>query len=111
MIPKDAFEMQARLCQAMGHAARLEIIHILRDGPQCINGLAQVMSLNQAILSRHMAILRQVGLVTAERQGQENVYHLTNLKIVAVCNLMREVLAEQIQHQTEVAKTLTEETL
>jgi len=31
MISKEGFEMQARLYQAMGHAARLEIVYILRD--------------------------------------------------------------------------------
>ncbi len=107
MISKGLFEMQARLCQAMGHPARLEIVHILQNGPQNVNGLAQVMGLSPATISRHLATLRQYGIVEVQRQGQENVYRLTNPKIATVCNLMREVLAEQIAHQSEIAKAIT----
>ena len=82
MISKEIFEMQARLCQAMGNATRVEIIHILRDGPQHVNGLARVMGLSPTTLSRHLAVLRSIELVTVQHQGQENIYQLANPKIV-----------------------------
>jgi ArsR family transcriptional regulator len=107
MISKVVFEMQAQLCQAMGHAARLEIVHILQDGSQHVSSLAQAMGLSQATLSGHLAVLRHHGMVEVQRQGQENVYHLANPKIGTVYNLMREVLAEQIAHQSEIAKTMS----
>jgi ArsR family transcriptional regulator len=107
MISKGVFEMQAQLCQAMGHAARLEIVHILQNGPQHVSGLVQAMGLSQATLSRHLAVLRHHGMVEVQRQGQENVYQLANPKIVTVCNLIREVLAEQITRQSEIAKTIS----
>jgi ArsR family transcriptional regulator len=103
MISKEVFEMQSRLCQAMSNAARLEIVHILRDGSKNVNSLAKAMGLSQASLSRHLAVLRNIGLVTAQRQGQENYYQLTNPKIGMICDLMRQVLAEQLTHQAEVA--------
>lgn len=95
--------MQARLCQAMGHPARLEIVHVLRDGPRHVSELAKTTVLSQATLSRHLAILRRNGVVTAERHGQEVFYQLSNPKIVAVCDLMRQVLADQFAHQSEIA--------
>jgi DNA-binding transcriptional ArsR family regulator len=106
MISKEVFEMQAQLCQAMSNAARVEIVHVLQDGPQNVGSLAEVVGLGRANLSRHLAILRNIGLVTAQRQGQENYYQLANPKIVDICNLMRQVLSEQISHQVEVAKGL-----
>jgi len=98
--------MQAHLCQAMSNAARVEIVHVLQDGPQNVGNLAEAVGLGRANLSRHLAILRNIGLVTAQRQGQENFYQLANPKIVDICNLMRQVLSEQITHQAEVAKGL-----
>ena len=105
MISKEVFEMQSRLCQGMSHAARVELVHILGNGPQRVSGLASATGLSQSSLSRHLAILRNLGLVNVHREGQENVYQLTNPKIVAICDLMRQVLSEQIDHQVEVAKT------
>lgn len=106
MISKEGFEMQSQLCLAMGHAARLEIIHILQNGPQHVLGLARVIGLSQGTLSRHLAVLRNIGLVTVQRQGQEKIYQLANPKIGIICDLIRQVLAEQITHQAEVATTL-----
>jgi ArsR family transcriptional regulator len=94
----------------MSHAARLEIVHTLRDGPQPVNSLVQAMGLSQAALSRHLAVLRNIGLVTSHRQGQENIYQLANPKIVVICDMMRQVLAEQITHQAEGVNMLAKRT-
>lgn len=104
MTAKDIFEMQARLCQAMGNPARLQIVHILRDGPRQVSELANSMDISQPTISRHLAVLRRNGVVTAYRQRQEVFYQLSNPKIVAVCDLMRQVLADQLTHQAEIAK-------
>jgi ArsR family transcriptional regulator len=109
MITTEVFEMQARLCQAMSHATRLRIVHSLRDGPQRVTDLAQTTGLSQTTVSRHLTILRNCGVVTAQRRGQESIYHITSPKIVSVCDLMREVLAEQIAHQSDMTKILPEQ--
>jgi ArsR family transcriptional regulator len=106
MISKEVFVMQSQLCQAMGHAARLEIFNILRDGPQHVRGLARAIGLSQATLSRHLAVLRNSGLVIVQRLGRENIYQLANPKIVVICDLMRQILTEQFTRQAETANTL-----
>jgi len=62
--------------------------------------------MSQTASSRQMAVLRNIGLVSVQRQAQENVYELTNPKIGEICDLMRQVLAEQLTHQAEVATRL-----
>lgn len=107
VISKEIFEMHARLCQAMSHTVRLEIVHTLQDGPKSVTALAQALELNQPTLSRHLAVLRSAGVVAVHRQGSENIYTIIDPKIVTVCNLMRQILADQITHQSEMAKTIT----
>lgn len=102
MISKEVFIMQAQICQAMSSPARLEIMHILRDAPRTVNFLAGSLTMNQATISRHLAVLRHLNLVVAQHQGKEQLYMLTNPKIGQVCDLMREVLTEQINHQASV---------
>ena len=94
--------MQAAICQSMANPARLEIVHILRDGPQAVNHLANALGVSQATISRHLAVLRHSLLVSAHHQGKEQLYQLTNPKIAQVCDLMREVLTEQIAHQASM---------
>jgi len=102
MISKEVFAMQAQICQAMSNPARLEIMHILREGPRTVNFLAASLLMSQATISRHLAVLRQNNLVIAHHQGKEQLYMLTNPKIGQVCDLMREVLSEQINHQARM---------
>ena len=109
MISKEVFELQSHLCRAMSHGVRLEIVHILRDGPQNVTNMAKMIGVNQANLSRHLGVLRSIGLVSAQRQGQENIYQISNPKIVTICDLMRQVLVEQIARQAEVTEQLSVE--
>lgn len=102
MRSAEIYDMQSQLCKAMGHPARLKIVHILRDGPLPVNKLAEGAGLNQATLSRHLSALRQAGVVTARKQGAEHFYQLSDPKIGLICDLMRQVLAEQLTHQAEM---------
>jgi len=104
MTEREVFETQANLCRAMGAPARLEIVHALREGPKYVSDLARIIGLSQPTVSRHLAALRRIGILTAERQRIGVVYRIANPKIVAICDLMREVIAEQAAHLAAVVK-------
>ena len=108
MTHETIFEMQAELCQTMSHATRIRLVHTLRDGPQCVGDLAKALGLPSAKISQHLAILKTTGIVAAQRQGTEVFYHLTNPKIERICDLMREVLTEQVAQQSELIQALQE---
>ncbi len=107
-MSSSVFELQAALCQAMSYPTRLELVHILRNGAKCVDDLAQATGANLASVSRHLSILRNCGVVTARRAGHEVVYELANPKVVMICDLMREVLIEQLARQSAIASGLTE---
>lgn len=100
------FDLQAELCQTMSNATRLRIVHALRERPECVGKLARSLGLDQAKVSQHLAVLRSRGIVIAERQGSEVVYRVTNPKIERICDLMREVLAEQATQRSEMLQIL-----
>lgn len=106
MTHETIFDMQAELCQTMSHATRIRLVHTLRDGPQCVGDLAKTLGLPSAKISQHLAILKTTGIVAAQRQGTEVFYSLTNPKIERICDLMREVLTEQVAQRTELIQAL-----
>jgi DNA-binding transcriptional ArsR family regulator len=108
MSTDSLLEMEAELYQAMGHASRLKIVYMLQDGPQCVSDLAKAMGLGQTAVSRHLAVLRRLGVVIAQRHAQEVLYHLASPKIAVVCNSMREVLSEQITHRSEMTQAFSD---
>ncbi len=103
---ESIFDLQAELCGTMSNATRLRIVHALRDGPCRVSDLAQTTGLTSAKVSQHLAVLRSHGIVAATRQGSEMIYRITTPKIEHICDLMREVLAEQAAQRTELIRAL-----
>ncbi len=90
----------------MGNATRLRIIHILRDGPMTVSEIVNAVDLGQSLISRQLSALRSVGAVTNERNGSEMIYRLTNNKIGEVCDLVQQVLLEQLEEQSNFLQSL-----
>ena len=108
MKGQNIFEIQAELCRAMGSPLRMKIVHLLRAGPLNVNDIAIAMQSPQASISRNLAILRNAGIVTAHREGTNAIYQVANPKILSVCDMMREVLSEQIEEQTKLMEQNSE---
>jgi len=101
---KRVFELHAAVCRAFAHPKRIEILSLLRDGDESVGELAHAMGAAPANVSQHLAILRQQGAVVCRRDGQTLYYRIANSKITAACNLMREVLMEQIEERERLAR-------
>jgi DNA-binding transcriptional ArsR family regulator len=102
------FDLQAKLCQTLGQSVRLKIINLLKSGPQCVTSIAEKIDAPQPTVSRHLTVLRSAGILTRQRKGAEVFYEITSPKIVEVCEMMREILAEQESHHLEIFNILQE---
>ncbi len=109
MKPDTVFEIQAGICRTMSNPIRLQIIHVLSNGPMCVGDITRVTGQSESMISRHLGVLRNNHLVTTERQGQEIIYYIANPKITTICNLMREVLIEDATHQSQLVLGLLHE--
>lgn len=103
------FDLQAKLCQTLGQTVRLKIINQLKDGPKCVTAIAELIEVPQPSVSRHLHVLRTAGVLSRQRKGQEVYYEITSPKIVEVCEMMREILAEQESYHMEIFNFLQDE--
>ena len=62
--------------RALADETRREILRLLRNGPLTSGAIADRFQSSWPTISRHLAVLRDAGLVTTERQGQEIRYEL-----------------------------------
>jgi len=73
----------ARLCKALGHPARVQIVQYLKAANQCICGqLVDALPLAQSTVSQHLKILKASGLVKGEIEGPRTCYCL-DLNVLA----------------------------
>jgi ArsR family transcriptional regulator len=102
------YELQAELCRALSHPLRLELVHHLHDGPKRVSELTQITGSNQGTVSRHLAVLRNSGILTARPHGRDILYQIVDPRISDLCDLMRQVLVEQASRRSEILRTFDE---
>ena len=62
--------------KALSDPTRREILRMLGKHEMTVNEIVDQFSMSQPSISRHLSVLRQAGLVTAQRDGQNVVYAL-----------------------------------
>ena len=67
----ETIEDLALLLRALSHHWRLEILNLLMEGVQCNCEISQRLGLSLNLISHHMRILREAGLVQSERDAKD----------------------------------------
>jgi len=98
------YELQADISKTMAHPLRLAILHCLKAGEKTVNDLAETVGASQSNVSQHLALMRQRGIVKTRKVGSNIFYRVASPKISQACDMVREVLIEQLAQRQEMAK-------
>ena len=81
----------ADIFKALGDPVRLRLFSLLATkGELCVCHLTEALQLPQSTVSRHLGVLRQVGLVDTRRQGKWIHYRLTGAMAAPLSALLRD---------------------
>ena len=105
MVDRQLYKLHAGICHTLANPKRLEIIDKLRDQELSVTELAEALGISQANLSQHLSLMRQRGIVTTRREGLNIFYRLSNPKIIKACDLMRQVLLENLESGAVLVET------
>ncbi|MEZ4648122.1 MAG: metalloregulator ArsR/SmtB family transcription factor [Candidatus Eisenbacteria bacterium] len=72
------FEEFRRAAAALGDGNRLGILEILFHGPASVTALTTELGLRQPLVSHHLAVLADAGLVSCTKDGRRRVYEIAN---------------------------------
>ncbi len=103
---RELYSLKAELCKTFADPKRLIIIDELRDGERTVGELARVLELPQAVVSRHLAILRDKGVLQYRREGTSVYYYLSDQKIGDACDMVHQILLGQIEKNKQLAERL-----
>jgi DNA-binding transcriptional ArsR family regulator len=101
-LKQEASEMEAELCSAFSDPTRILILYALDEQPRTVNDLTIELNILQPTTSRHLKILRERGLVIAERQGNTMLYRLADSRLIDAMNILRTVLRDRILHRANL---------
>jgi ArsR family transcriptional regulator len=63
-------EERARLLTVLAEPQRLRILRLLSRGDQCVCEIESRLAISQNLVSHHLKVLREAGLVVARKEGQ-----------------------------------------
>ncbi len=69
-------EQRAKVMKALAHASRLFIVDELSRGERCVCELTEMIGADVSTVSKHLAVLREAGLVLDDRRGVQIFYRL-----------------------------------
>lgn len=73
---KDLLEARADVFKALGHPTRLAIVDMLAAGERCVCEINEQIDADMSTVSRHLAVLRNVGILASDKRGNQVFYRL-----------------------------------
>lgn len=91
--PAD-FRKAADIFKALGNQSRLMIVNALVEGARCVADLTNLVGLDTSTVSKHLTVLRSVGLLVDERRGAQVFYSLRNPCVLSILCCLDEFHSE-----------------
>ncbi|MBE0477786.1 winged helix-turn-helix transcriptional regulator [Candidatus Aerophobetes bacterium] len=66
---RSKLENITKICKALSDPTRLKIFLLLTEKTLCVNAIVRSLEVSQPAVSQHLRILREAGLVYAEKRG------------------------------------------
>jgi DNA-binding transcriptional ArsR family regulator len=72
--------------EALAEPMRRRILDLLREKPRSVNELVELLEISQPGVSKHLRVLREVGLVSVRQDAQRHWYELRPEPLAEVDN-------------------------
>lgn len=101
---KVKFESRARIIKALAHPTRLFIVDQLSQGERCVCELGDMIDADISTVSRHLSVLKNVGIVEDDKRGLQVWYRLKVPCILNFFGCVEDVLKANIEQIRESIK-------
>jgi ArsR family transcriptional regulator len=97
------YAARAKIIKAMAHPTRLFVVDELRlHGRRCVCELTALIGADMSTVSRHLAILKNAGIVRDEKHGTQVFYRLSMNCVLGFLTCVDSVLRNSAEEQTKV---------
>jgi len=72
---------KAQVFHALSASDRLEILEFLREGEKCVCEIVPHLNLIQPVVSRHLKILKDAGLIRCRKDGTKRMYSIVDKRV------------------------------
>jgi DNA-binding transcriptional ArsR family regulator len=94
--PKNILVLKTKVFYALSDPARVRTLEFLRDGEKCVCEIVPHLNIPQPVVSRHLKILKDAGLLCYRKDGTKRLYAVSDQRIYAVVDSVTSQLADVI---------------
>ena len=98
------YEARAAIIKAMGHPTRLFIVEELARGERCVWELTEMVGADVSTISKHLSVLKNVGIVQDEKRGNQVFYSLLVPCVLNFFSCVESVLQSRAKEHAKLTK-------
>jgi ArsR family transcriptional regulator len=102
-------KFKAQVFQALAHPTRIAIIEALRDGELPAGKLLDLLQVEQANLSQHLAVLRSKQVLVNRKVGNQVFYAVRDPVLIEVLDLLRQYFFSHLNETLAMLSELEQE--
>ena len=100
---------KAQFFRALAHPARIRMLEILVRGGRTVQELQEALALEQPIVSQQLAVLRNQGIVSAQKEGLSVRYTLRDPLVGDLLDVARRIFDNRLGTSTGLLRELRRE--
>lgn len=105
-LETEILQLHAEVCAGLADPTRIIILYTLLQGPRNVTEIYSELNMQQPLVSRHLKILRERGMVTTQRRGTVVVYSLADKRLIQALDLLRAVMHDNLAKRAELVEAL-----
>jgi DNA-binding transcriptional ArsR family regulator len=87
---------KAEFFKALAHPLRIAVLDALRSGEQGVNGLCNLLNVEQSALSQQLSVLRSRNIVVGRKEGLNVYYSVRDPTVFRLLDAAREIFNNQL---------------
>ena len=96
VVAGELQSFKAQFFRALAHPTRIRMLEILVGGGRTVQELQEALALGQPIVSQQLAVLRNQGIVSAQKEGLSVRYAMRDPLIGALLDVARRIFDNRL---------------
>lgn len=106
-LETEVIQLHAEICGGLADPSRIMILYTLSQNPRNVTELSSELNMPQPLVSRHLKLLRDRGMVTSERHGTTITYSLGDARLIEALDLLRAVMRDIINRRAALMNVIS----
>jgi DNA-binding transcriptional ArsR family regulator len=109
LVAGELQTFKAQFFRALAHPTRIKMLEILVRGGRTVQELQEALTLDQPIVSQQLAVLRNQGIVSGQKEGLTVTYSLRDPLVGELLDVARRIFNKHLNSTQGLLRELRRE--